>query len=626
MVNRFKFIFGIIFFSLLMCELNFAQINNSFQLANRYMQQQQYDKALPLFKNIVKENPTEFYFFERFMQCYIELKQYDEALQSYNQIKPAKTIGPQAKVIEGQLYYFKEDTAKAFSIWENNIENNPTNLQLYINTANVLSGLKEFDKAVTILRDARVVFENPNLFFNEISNTLLQSGNYEGAVQEWINWLKVQPDQISNIQRLLLRFNDPFLNDITILELDDALENMAVTNPAYNSLFRFQVWLLQENQLYRRALASAKAFEVSTSNFNYSLFQLGRSLRVNKEFELAVQAFNYYVENAHGNVQWQSRQELATVYSEWAKQLDDYNIGVHQLRDSLFTKALEQLDTIIDETTSYRNISTVLLMKSEIVLDHLHDIDQASEVLARLNNISKNSELPEEFYVQGRIHIANKKYREARIALTKSNKLAELGELAEKTRYFLALTDFFAGDFEFATIQLKSLGRQNTSYYANDALQLRLWIQEGLNADSTGALLKPFAKAVFENTMGNYIASKEALFKLIEENPSSPLYDEMILLISENPTVDASESWGLFVSTLESNKVTTNKERMMWERAKFADLAFMKSETDANYQPNNDISVATIIQFYEELILEFPQGFYAPYTRNRLKELSLKNI
>ena len=389
----------------------YSQISNNFQLANRFMQQQEFEKALPIFKKIVNENPTEYYFFERYIQCYIGLKQYDEALDVFEELNPIKNLGAQAQVLKAQLFYFKEDTAQAFSIWDKNIADNPTNLQLYINTANVMSDMKEFDRAVNTLREARSVFNNQQLFYSEISNTLLQAGNYESAVQEWISWLTAQPDQISNIQRLLLRFDDEFLNDITILELEDALQEISVTNPAYNSLFRFQVWLLQENKLYRRALASAKAFEESTSNFNYSLFQLGRSLRVNKEYDLAVQAFTYYIEKAQGNVKWQSQQELATVYSEWAKQLDDYNVGVHEQRDSLYRKALTELNTILGETSSYRNLNAVLLMKSEIVLDHLHDLNQAAEVLTRLNNISKNNDLPEEFYIQGRIHIANKKYR-----------------------------------------------------------------------------------------------------------------------------------------------------------------------------------------------------------------------
>lgn len=619
-----------------------AQLGNEFQIANRFMQQQNYEAALPLFEKLVEDNPQEFYFLERYIECFVQLKKYDEALNAITDLKPLPNVASQTKVLEGELYHFKGDKDKAYSIWDTNLDQNSRNLQIYISTSNVMSDLKEFQKAVEVLRKAREVFNNPQLFFNDISTTLLQSGNYEAAVQEWIDWLTVQPDQISNIQRSLLRFNDPLLNDITILEIDDKLNEISITNPAYSTLFRFQIWLLQENKLYRRALASATAFENSTSNLNYSLFQLGRSLRRNKEFELAVTAFEYYVERTQGNVKWQSQEELAKVYSEWAKQLDDFNVDFTDSKTSLYSKALEQLNLIISNAPNYRNLSNVLLLKSEIVLDNLHDINEAKNILATLRSINSENEIPEEFYIQGRIEIANKQFAQARISLTKSNKLAGIGELAEKTRYFLALTDFFSSDFEFATIQLKTLGRQNTSYYANDALELRLWIQEGLSADTTGKILTSFADAIFESLYGNYQTSGEKLLALMDNSSAQALYDNSLLLLSDNPTISTDTLLTLNENYLSINSYTPQREQLMWQRAKFALESFNKkaekSDRSMNSKPktpeeqffyrnpDREITKSTVELYFEELILEFPQGFYAPYARKQLSELSKRNI
>jgi hypothetical protein len=603
-----------------------AQPGNEFQIANRLMQQQNYEAALPVFGKLVSENPTEFYFLERYLECFIQLKRYDDALNKLSELQPLPNLDSQVKVLEGELYHFKGDTGKAYMIWDKNLAENTRSLQLYISTSNVMADLKEFERSVEVLRKAREVFNNPQLFYNDISTTLLQSGNYEEAVQEWIAWLAAQPDQVSNIQRTLLRFNDVLLNDITILEIEDKLNEISITNPVYSTLFRLQIWLLQENKLYRRALASATAFENSTTNYNYSLFQLGRSLRRNKEFELAVDAFEYYIQRTEGNLKWQSQEELAKVYTEWAKQIKDFNLDFSNQRDTFFTKALDQINSIIDNAPNYRYISRVLLMKSEVVLDHLHDLEAAVNILTRLRNFNKENESSEEYYIQGRIELANRQYSQARISLTKSNKLAEIGEMAEKTRYFLALTDFFSSDYEFATIQLKTLGRQNTSYYANDALELRLWIQEGLTADSSGTALKPFADAYFETLIGNNELAKTQLISYLENEPQSPLYDDAVLLLSENPSQSVSSSYNLTNEILLKNQVLSNRERIIWERARYADQAFTKAENDSGYDPSIEISVSQVISYYEELILDYPQGFYAPYARKRLTELSKKNI
>lgn len=590
------------------------------------MQQQNYEAALPVFKRLVENNPTEYYFFDRYIECFVQLKQYDEGLDAIASLEIPTNFQSQLNVLEGQLFYFKGDTSKAFSIWNSNLEKNSRDLQIYIQTANVMSELKEFERSVKVLRSARDTFNNQQLFYNDISNTLLQAGNYEGAIGEWIDWLIAQPDQISNIQRSLLRFNDPLLNDITILEIDDKLNEIAINDPSYSTLFRLQIWLLQENKLYRRALASATAFESSTSNYNYSLFQLGRSLRRNKEFELAIQAFDYYISRAEGNLKWQSQEELAKVYTEWAKQVTDYNLDYNNQKSTLFSNALDQLNLIIANAPNYRYISRVLLLKSEIVLDYLHDLDAAKNILSQLKELNTEAETAEELYIQGRIEITKKEYAQARISLTKSNKKAEIGDLAEKTRYFLALTDFFSYDFEFATIQLKTLGRQNTSYYANDALELRLWIQEGLNADTTGSSLEAFGDAYFETITGNYEAAKTKYLSFIDNNPTTTLYDDIVIQLSKNPTFDVASSFEQTNTILSNNSNVSNRERLMWERATFAYQAYEKLLSDSEYTPGFPVTLSLVQSYYEELILDYPQGFYAPYARKRLTELSKKNI
>jgi hypothetical protein len=45
-----------------------------------------------------------------------------------------------------------------------------------------------------------------------------------------------------------------------------------------------------------------------------------------------------------------------------------------------------------------------------------------------------------------------------------------------------------------------------------------------------------------------------------------------------------------------------------------------------NRNPVREITKSTVELYFEELILEFPQGFYAPYARKQLSELSKRNI
>lgn len=239
---------------------------------------------------------------------------------------------------------------------------------------------------------------------------------------------------------------------------------------------------------------------------------------------------------------------------------------------------------------------------------------------------------PEANYLEGRISLAQQQFTNARIELTRGNKKAEIGELAEKTRYFLALTDFYAGDFEFAKIQLKTLGRQNTSYYANDALELRLWVQEGISADTTGETLKDFAEAHYKLSVGKKEEAKKHLLAITNSETPTPFQDDAYIILSKLMDKSSDEYLITINSYIENSPFLSMKERLLWERAKAADEAYdaiqkYESLSDKEgYEPLTfDVNIEEVTTHYEQLILEFPQGFYAPYARKRLSELPKPN-
>lgn len=615
----------------------FAQNSQQFQLAVQLMQQQEYAKALPILQELNEDNPDIYPIADRLIDCYIQLKQYDEALELTDRYTENTEFASQLTVRTGELYHYKGEEERALEIWRTNLEENQNDLQLYINTARVMTSRREYLSAVDIYKQARIQFQNDRIFFGDIANAYMQAGEYELAIQEWLALLEDSPGQISFIQRSLLRYNDPILYDITIVELNDRLADMSVSDPLFQTFYQLQVWLLQENKLYRRALAAAKEYENRTSSFNYSLFNLGRQLIRNNEFELAEEAFMYYSDNAYGEIKWRGLEELANTYSSWAKYVDDYNLDFSNQRDSLYRLASVMLDSIETETSTYSRMDAVLLKRAELALDHVFDLEKAEAALKQLRSIPGSAETPEVFYIEGRIHLSNKEYAPARISLTRANKRAGGGEVAERSRYFLALTDFYSGDYEFANIQLKSLGRNNTSYYANDAIELRLWLQEGRSIDTTGANLDRFAEAVFKFNNGAADESTALFLTMINDPDIHTMKDDAMLFYVRSTHVPHAEKLIQLSNFLTLNTNTPIMEKLMWEQAKLAEQVSVegftgecKTSEDCFFNDNGSLTIgpnklASAREIYEELILKYPQGFYAPYARERLTKLSNQN-
>lgn len=589
-----------------------AQNNSDYQLAVRLIQQQEYSVALPILEELHEKDPDMYIYAEQLIDCLIQLKDYKRGLQIARKFEGNPNFDAQIKIRIGELHHYMGNAEKALDIWKTNIANNKKQLQIYINTARKMTDRREYLEAVDVYKQARKEIQNDRLFFGDIANAYMQAGEYELAINEWLALLEDSPNQITFIQRSLLRYNDPILYDITIVELNDRLSDISVTHSLYRSYYELQIWLLQENKLYRRALAAAKEYETRSNSYNYSVFNLGRQFVENNEFELAIDAFKFYTESTFGELRWRSLEELSETYSRWAKYLDDFSLEHQTNSDSLYNLSMAMLDSIESETSSYSRMSNVFLKKAELSLDHIFDLEVAEQSLEKLKSIAGPVEQPEIPYIEGRINLSKKEFPQARIQLTRSNKSAEIGEIAEKTRYFLALTDFYAGDFEFATIQLKTLGRNNTSFYANDALALRLWLQDGLSIDSTGSNLKTFAEAVFLDNNGKSKQSAAIFSKIIIDSGYYALKDDAILFYVQSPHIPTEEKYVTLDNYLSTGLESPIKEKLLWEKAILSER--LSESAKLSVQPAEEI--------FEELLLTYPNGFYAPYARKRLTEFS----
>lgn len=598
-----------------------AQVSSEFQLAERLIRQQRFAPAADILSDLVAKHPEEYVFFERLIEARVQLKQYDEALQLVqDKIKTTSNPAPQ-RVLEGRLYYTMGDSTKAYSIWDSNLTDNPGEFQLYTATGHAMQNVRAYNKALEVYFKAREVFKNEQLFLNEIADIQMQTGNYEGAIKEWVNLIKVRPEQRAGLQRVLMRYNDPLIYDITIMELEDEMAQMNVADELYEHFYYLQSWLLLETKLYKRALNNAITFENAVPGTNYIIvFNLGKRLLDAEEFELAAEAYTYYTGSEDLEARWRSTEELAEVYSRQAKHKHDKNLSGSPSPDSLYKAAAGLLSDIENNAPAYRRLGNVILKQAEIALDHTHDLEaakRAKEALATLDNFKNSAEY---HYLDGRIELTEHDFIRARIAFTKSNKIADIGALAEKTRYFLALTDFFSGDFEYANIQLKSLGRQNTSYYANDALELRLWIQKNKNADSTHTYASDFAAAVFQNITGRRNSASEAFIN-IAESGASPYKEDALIALAQNRLTGGGTLLALLNKTLEQSSYLSQHERLLWERAFAADRLLNPEQTEDNTQKTLPVDPETVTGYYEELLVQYPQSFYAPFARSRLPQI-----
>ena len=614
------------------------QLNADYRLGNKMMEQQKYEQAYNIFSDLLKQHPSIYALYDKAIECLINLKKYDQAIAlSQKQLKQGHSR-LQTSIRLGEIYHIQGDTTKAFQVWDQVLDDNPDNMQVYLELARTLKERRAYGRAIQVYRKIRQKFSNPDLFINELAGTYLQAGDYKKAIGEYLDLISKNPDRVSYVQRSLMRFRDDFLYDTAILEIDDYLKNLSIDDDGYKSIHQLQIWLLLEKKLYKRATAEARKYEVQSPQPTYALYNLGSKLLSEQKFKLAKEAYTFYIDRRSDALKYRSMEKLADVYMQWADYLSDYNLAYAQRRDSLYHQAFLNLENLTRENPTYDHLNRVLMQQAELALDHLHDASLAQSYLDKVQNSSNAANEAQKLYVEGRIQLFNKQYDRARITFTQSNKKAKIGTLAEKTRYYLSLSDFYSGDYEFAKIQLKALEKQNTSYFANDAVKLRVWIQDGVNPDSTTDQLDLFAKGVLQINHGQMDSAITTLLPIIKPQSYHPLKDDALLELSSHARPeDLSFIYAAVSSYLLSGSNSPLRERLLWEKARMADqvvLHHVKINQDETSASDSKIfsnssgnsaqlpnTIDGVRKLYENLLVEFPQGFYSQFARERIQEL-----
>lgn len=602
-----------------------------FQSANRLMQQQNFQEALPILEQLYEQNPGSLLFFDQYTSCLINLTRYEDAEKVAREQIQMNRFRPQAVVKLAEILHIKGDREQALEIWKREAQEYRNNIQYYYSIGSSMSNRQEFDAAIELYQKGREVFNNRNLFINELADTYMQAGRFEQSVNEFYRLVLDSPDQMSLVQQRFFNMRDHSLYEIAAFELEDLLLELHYTDAAYSSLYQLLTWLLMETKEYRRAFLFARQYESQTPFTIYSLFSLGSQFLSAREFELAVEAFEYYLQDSIGSMRYRAKEELANSYIRWAQYLQQNNLDRNFKVRDLNQKAYELNSTIILEDENYSRADRVLAALVDLSVDFFRDLEKAEQWLHMMENQAERERIDPSFfnYAKGRVALFKSEFSLARQFLTRADRTSDSSNLSEKARFYLGLSDFFAGDYEFAEIQLRSLERRNTSFYANDAIKLNMWIQNGIRADTTMSMLNSISEGIYHLHTGFFNGALD-IFEPILANSRNPFAaDITVELVSVLPAEYNLLLILLTERVLQAQPYSSQKERLMWDRARLVEISMsqgLSMNLPYSYQfLENSVQISyserDLIEMLEDIILEFPNGFYAPAVRNKLQSL-----
>lgn len=608
-----------------------AQIN-TYQEANRLFEEQNFEEALPLFEELSQNNPRSLIFFERYVDSLIGLRKLEEAksVASYHAGRDAFPL--QASVTLSELYHLSGETETAVERWLQDASENLLNMQAIYYIGNSATERNEYETAIRIYEMANESAGDNTLFLNEIANNYMLAGDFEKSVQVYFRLITESPEQMPFVQQRFLRIRDPDLYEIAAFELEEVLLELGHSHAAYTPMYQLLIWLLIETGEFSRSYHVARQFENNTPYDNYALFSLGNQLRSAHQFELAAQSYRYYSENGSPALQARALEELGNTHREWALHASQNQIlDVYKIEE-ITSDAYRYYEELIESFPDYPRLESALTSIIDLSLDAFKSAEKAELWFHKLQNPELQHSDAYIWYAEGRLALFRSDFTQARQLLTRADRASDDSNLSERSRFYISLSDIFAADFEFAEIQLRSLEQRSTSFYANEAIRLRMWISNGLRADTTGGRLTTISRGLHALHAGHF---EQAITELepVLSDPSAPLRDDLLVELKK----EAPPSWYPYLfrhlqETISQQRGSPLRERLIWDAITLA-IYFNEYESGPEPVPGDDEitrlgeQANRSIETYAEIILmEFPDGFYAPYIRDMLRNRSDVNI
>lgn len=467
-----------------------SELQTKSSLAIRYYNSKEYEKAIPLLKDVYQLTKSSTYF-RYYITCLTEMGRFADAEEEIQrEIKKQKTPRPEYYIHWGYVLEAQEREEEATEKYEQAIREIPPNRGSYLTVANTFLGWQKFSLSRDTYLKGREIL--PEQEFNyELARSYLYLRNYEKMMEEYLNLLKEDDKHLSRVQSSL--------SSAMRLDIDDGLRDQfkdqvllrIQSEPDVLPYNRLLIWFLLQEKKFASALRQSIAIDRRTGEEAGQIAQLGNLALRNKEYDEAKKAFTYLMEKGEESsffAQAYAR-NLHASYLQYVNETPEEKEKGKELASD-FNKGLEYLHygpATLNLISEYAHLLTF----------YLDSTDRAISVLERGMKIPGLK--PEQIGVlkteMADTYVYANDPWEAMLLYSQVIEENKTNSLGDEVKLKKAKLGYYMGNFSWAKAQLDVLKASTSKLTANDAMELSMMIGNNLNLDTTAVPLTMFAKA-----------------------------------------------------------------------------------------------------------------------------------
>lgn len=565
------------------------------QLAIDYYEKGEFEKALSLLEQIVVKQPSNYFYFEKTIDCYQQLSQFEKAEKAildrkvkYNQPLLYIDLG-----FNYQLQNQQDKANKQYALALKEVENQP-NYAYQIGNS--------FEKKV-LLDWALKTYEagqkgNPNLNFDyQVALLQGQLGNIELMTDKLLDYAYQKQENTPVVQNYLTRFISDEANETFLTYLKKALLiRTQKTQDVYWN--QFLSWLYVQQKEYGKAFIQEKAIYKRNPESFSNIVSLAYMAFDDNQKEEATTILQYIIENATD--------------SSWKISAHTFlmQIKIEQANKVEYPKLKEELNALLKEYGFSPNSLGLLKLIAHFEAFNLNNPKEAIALLNKTLELPIGNREKSELKMElADILVYDEKFNQAILYYAQVEDNMKNDVIAHEASMKMAKANYYKNDFDWTLQQVKVLKQSSSLLIANDAVELFLLIQDNSYADSTRVALTAFSKADFLVYQNKEDIALQDFISILEKYKGDAIEDATILKIATIYSKQKQHN-----KALEYYKMIldNHKDGIYVDEALFFSAEIYRKEL-------NDVESAKPL--YEKMIFEHQDSIYFTEARKQFRTL-----
>ncbi|MDB0614243.1 tetratricopeptide repeat protein [Tenacibaculum dicentrarchi] len=584
-------LFNILIFSLF-CNVQLHAQQNEFIVAENYFRNNDYQKAVHLYKKLHNKSPYNTLYLKRLVTSYQETNQFlvaDALLSERIKEKPNLVF---LNIIKGYNFERQQKDIQANKEYQIALNSLDKKRNYGATIARLFKEYNKLDFAIEVY--TKIITNNPKANYGfQLAQLYGEKGNFKKMFDSYVSLVDKDEKYLNNVKRYTSKYIDENPENENNILFKKALLRKAVSNPknCWNDLLS---WLFITQKQYSKALIQQKALVARNPDYLNKIHQLGEISLENKDYETAKNCFDFIIEKTNyptdkfkainNNLKIAIRTKQANIPEKFQAIFSQYSISKNTLEIQItyanyltFTENTpEKAIKILQKALTFANSK---FEKAAIKL-------KLGEVLVYTNNFNKALIYFSQVQTQFKNHF-----------------------LGQEARFKVAQTSYFKNDFTWAKAQLKVLKSSATQLIANDAANLFLTITDNQPKDSISTGLKQYAKAdllVFQNKDTQAIS---ILTNLITNYKGQPIQDEALF-----------KQAGLFIKQQKYEAAIFNYNKIITldKNGIYVDDVYYQMAELYRTKLNNPEKAK---EYYQKIIFDHASSIYLIDARKQFRQL-----